>query len=128
MSNPDLLKYAQAALDPDLQRLERATQVLIDYGFSALESVRTHAFLINNVVGYVSQELQTQLESDEGQTPTYARLSEVLKSRSHRLPALSELRLSDEELDNDINFRYFIDCAIQGVAARKGHQEAPGTS
>ncbi len=128
LSNPDLLKYAQAALDPDLQRLERATQVLIDYGFSALEAVRTHAFLINNVVGYVSQELQTQLESDEGQTPTYARLAEILKSRSHRLPALSELRLGDEELDNDANFRYFIDCAIQGVAARQERKEMSDTS
>ena len=116
LQNPDLLKYAQAALDPEFERLERATKVLVDYGFSAREAVRAHAFLVNNVVGYVHQELQTIEQSNLGITPTYSRLSDILQKGSDQLPTLSGLKLDHDDLDRDANFHYFIRYAIEGIA------------
>lgn len=114
---PDLLKYAQAALDPEFERLERVTKVLVSYQFSAREAVRAHAFLVNNVVGYVHQELQTKEQSKSGATPTYSRLAEILKAGSDNLPTLSGLKLDQLDLDRDANFYYFIRYAIDGIAA-----------
>lgn len=119
LNNPDLLRYAQAALDPEFERLERATATLIEFGFKPREAVRAHAFLINNVVGYVHQELQSQLESNEGLTPTYSRLSKVLQTGSAELPTLSQLRLMHDDLDRDANFKFFIAYAIDGIAIHK---------
>lgn len=117
LQSPDLLKYAQAALDPGFERLERATRRLVEYGFEPREAVRAHAFLVNNVVGYVHQELQARQESNEGITPTYTRLSEILQSGSEGLPTLSGLNFNEEDLDRDANFRYFIVYAMEGIAA-----------
>ena len=117
LQSPDLLKYAQAALDPEFQRLERVTKVLVDYGFSAREAVRAHAFLMNNVVGYVHQELQTIEQSKIGVTPTYSGLSEILKGGSDELPTLSGLKLDHNDLDRNANFYYFIRYAVDGIAA-----------
>ncbi|MFT5260882.1 MAG: AcrR family transcriptional regulator [Arenicella sp.] len=116
LQTPDLLKYAQAALDPEFERLERVTKALVDYGFSAREAVRAHAFLVNNVVGYVHQELQTIEQSKAGATPTYSRLAEILKVGSDELPTLSGLKLDRDDLDRDANFFYFIRYAIDGIA------------
>ena len=116
LQNPDLLKYAQAALDPGFERLERATKTLVEYGFEPREAVRAHAFLVNNIVGYVHQELQTLQESSEGITPTYSRLSNLLQSGSDALPTLTGLNLDDNDLDRDANFHFFIAYAIDGIA------------
>lgn len=116
LDNPDLLRYAQAALDPGFERLEHATKTLVEYGFSPLEAVRAHAFLVNNVVGYVHQELQTLQDSNEGVTETYARLTDILQQGSDRLPTLTGLNLDDSDLDRDANFRYFIAYAVEGIA------------
>ncbi len=118
LQNPDLLTYAQGALDPDFRRLERATRILVEFEFEPREAVRAHAFLVNNVVGYVYQELQTELESEGGITPTYTRLAETLQSGSDRLPMLTDLHLDADDLDRDANFNFFIACAIEGIAAR----------
>ena len=125
LQNPDLLRYAQAALDPGFQRLERATKTLVEYGFEPREAVRAHAFLVNNIVGYVHQELQTLHESSEGITPTYSKLAHLLQSGSEKLPTLTGLNLDDVDLDRDANFQYFIAYAIDGIAA---HTKAKNSS
>ena len=115
MQNPDLLKYAQAALDPDFVRLEHATKILIEFGFSDLEAVRAHAFLINNVVGYVHQELQTRQQRRVGNTPVYQKLIEAVKSDPSRLPTLNKLNFDDNELDRDKNFAFFMRYAVDAI-------------
>ncbi|MDH3337347.1 MAG: TetR/AcrR family transcriptional regulator C-terminal domain-containing protein [Gammaproteobacteria bacterium] len=118
LETPDLLQYAQAALDPDFERLEQATKTLVEYGFSPREAARAHAFLVNTVVGYVHQELQTRAEIAGGSTPTYASLAETLRSDASSLPTLSSLSLDDDDFDLDTNFRYFVNYTIDGIAAR----------
>ena len=120
LQHPDLLKYAQAALDPRFHRLETATRILVDYGFTVIEAVRAHAFLINNVVGYVHQELQTKQQQLVGSTPIYLELVEAVQSDPDRLPTLNRLHLDDADLDNDTNFTYFIGYAIEGIQAHLG--------
>ncbi len=118
LDNPELLQYAQAALDPDFERLEKATKILVEFGFSPREAARAHAFLVNNVVGYVHQELQTRAEIAGGSTPTYARLAEKLETGTEELPTLSALSLDDDDFDLDTNFRYFVNYTVDGIAAR----------
>lgn len=120
LASPELLQYAQAALDPQFERLERATKILVGYGFTPREAARAHAFLVNNVVGYVNQESQTRAELAGGSTPTYARLAETLKSGAESLPMLSALSLEDDDFDLDTNFRYFVNYTIDGIATRSG--------
>jgi AcrR family transcriptional regulator len=117
LQHSDLLKYAQVALDPRFQRLEQATKVLIGYGFSAQEAVRAHAFLINNVVGYVHQELQTREQQGYGGIPVYLELIEALRSDPDKLPTLKQVRLEDDDIDNERNFKFFIGYAIEGIQA-----------
>lgn len=124
IENPALLQFAQAALDPDFKRLERATAVLVQFGFSPREAARAHAFLVNNVVGYVHQELQTRAEIADGSAPTYSRLAQTLKDDASALPTLSTLSLDDEDFDLDTNFRFFVSYMIDGIAARP---ESPTT-
>ena len=124
IANPELLQYAQAALDPDFERLEQATEILAAYGFAPREAARAHAFLVNNVVGYVHQELQTRAEIAGGSTPTYARLAETLKKGAESLPMLSALSLDDDDFDLDTNFRYFVNYTIDGIATRPGAPSA----
>lgn len=116
LQNPDLLKYAQAALDPRFYRLEHATKILIEFGFSDLEAVRAHAFLINNVVGYVHQELQTRQQLLVGNTPVYQKLIEAVKSDPSRLPTLNKLNFDDNELDRDKNYAFFMRYAVDAIA------------
>lgn len=120
LAHPELLQYAQGALDPDFERLELATEALVEYGFSPREAARAHAFLVNNIVGYVHQELQTRAEIAGGSTPTYARLAETLKAGTESLPTLSALSLDDDDFDLDTNFRYFVNYTIDGIATRPG--------
>ena len=117
LHNPDLLKYAQAALDPRFNRLEQATTVLMSYGFSAYGAISAHAFLINNVVGYVHQELQTKQQRLGGAVPVYMHLVEALKSEPERLPTLNKLNLDEQQLDSENNFNFFMRYALDGIAA-----------
>ena len=117
LNNPDLLKYAQAALDPRFYRLEQATKDLMKFGFTAYGAVSAHAFLINNVVGYVHQELQTQQQRLVGNTPVYMHLVEALMSEPERLPTLNKLNLDEEHLDSENNFAFFMRYAIDGIQA-----------
>lgn len=118
LQNPDLLKYAQAALDPRFYRLEQATKTLMDYGFSAHGAVSAHAFLMNNVVGYVHQELQTQQQRLIGNVPVYMHLVEALVSDPERLPMLNTLKLDEQQLDSENNFTFFMRYAIEGIEAQ----------
>ena len=115
LRNPTLLRYAQAALDPRFYRLEQATKVLLEYGFSLREAVRAHAFLVNNVVGYVHQELQTEEEKLRGSTPVYEKLAHALRADAEHLPTLTQLRLNNDDLDSETNFAYFMRYAIDGI-------------
>ncbi len=126
IANPELLQYAQAALDPDFERLEQATKHLVAYGFGPREAARAHAFLVNNVVGYVHQEMQTRAEIAGGSTPTYARLAQTLNEDSEQLPTLSALSLEDDDFDLDTNFRYFVNYTITGIATRPGAPAVEG--
>lgn len=119
-NNPELLQYAQAALDPDFERLEKATRVLVEFGFEPRDAARAHAFLVNNVVGYVHQEMGTRAQAAGGSTPTYTLLAETLKAGADSLPTLSALNLDDDDFDLDSNFRYFVNYTIGGIAARPG--------
>jgi AcrR family transcriptional regulator len=123
IANPELLQYAQAALDPNFERLEQAARILVEFGFDPREAARAHAFLVNNVVGYVHQELQTRAEIAGGSTPTYTYLAEFLKGGADALPTLSALSLEDDDFDLDTNFRYFVNYTIAGIAARPGTPE-----
>jgi AcrR family transcriptional regulator len=118
LDNPDLLRYAQGALDPDFERLELATKALVEFGFAPRDAARAHAFLVNNIVGYVHQEMQTRAEAAHGATPTYARLAATLKNGAESLPTLSGLSLDDDDFDLDANFRYFVNYTIDGIASR----------
>lgn len=118
LKNPDLLKYAQAALDPRFNRLEHAAKTLINFGFTAIEAVRAHAFLINNVVGYVHQELQTRQQRLVGNTPVYQRMIEAVKSEPDRLPTLNKLDFDDDDVDRDKNFAFFMRYAVDAINVR----------
>ncbi len=126
LQNPDLLKYAQAALDPRFYRLEHATKTLIDFGFSDLEAVRAHAFLINNVVGYVHQELQTRQQRLVGNTPVYQKLIEAVKSDPSRLPTLNKLNFDDDDVDRDKNYAFFMRYALDAIAVHFGSVKGSG--
>jgi len=128
LKDPDLLRYAQAALDPRFHRLEHATKALIEFGFTAREAVRAHAFLINNVVGYVHQELQTKQQQLTGSTPVYHKLIEALQSDPERLPTLNQLNLDDKDLDSNMNFVFFIRYAIEGIQAHRGDKNTKTTA
>ena len=116
LNNPDLLKYAQAGLDPRFRRLEQATRILIDYGFQGRHAISAHAFLINNVVGYVHQELQTRKQKSLGSTPVYQQLKDALQQGDESLPTLTTLQLDEDRLDEDNNFNFFLRYAIKGIA------------
>ena len=90
------------------------------FGFEPRDAARAHAFLVNNVVGYVHQEMGTRAQAAGGSTPTYTLLAETLKAGADSLPTLSALNLDDDDFDLDSNFRYFVNYTIGGIAARPG--------
>lgn len=120
LSHPDLLEFAQAAMDPDFENLEREARILVQYGFEPRAALLTHSFLITTITGYVHQELQTQLEADSGYTHYFARLFHNLDQHPDRLPTLHSVNLNQRAMDRDANFKAVIDYAIAGIAAQPG--------
>jgi AcrR family transcriptional regulator len=120
MEHPDLLDFVQAALDPDFDNLEREASILVSYGFEPRAALLAHSFLITTITGYVQQELQTLEEARAGFAPYYSRLFQKLDSQPERLPTLSNVNLSQRDLDRDLNFKAIINYAIAGIGAQKG--------
>ena len=77
--NPDLIEFADSALDPDFQRLEHATRILVGFGFDPRAAGFAHGFVINQVVGYVHQEQREAELSAQGRSAV-ARYVQALAS------------------------------------------------
>lgn len=120
MQHPDLLDFVQAALDPDFVNLEKEASILVAYGFEPRAALLAHSFLITTITGYVQQELQTIEEARSGYAPYYARLFQNLDSQPERLPTLSNVNLSQKDLDRDLNFKAIISYAIAGIGCQRG--------
>lgn len=120
IQHPDLLDFVQAALDPDFVNLEKEASILVAFGFEPRAALLAHSFLITTITGYVQQELQTIEEARAGYAPYYARLFQNLDAQPERLPTLSNVNLSQKDLDRDVNFKSVVNYAIAGIAAQKG--------
>lgn len=120
IQHPDLLDFAQAALDPDFVNLEKAAEILVKFGFEPRSAVMAHSFLITTITGYVHQELQTIEEARSGYAPYYTRLFQNLESHPERLPTLSSVNLSQKDLDRDLNFKAIINYAIAAIRVQPG--------
>lgn len=120
LQHPDLLDFVQAALDPDFVNLEKEASIMVEYGFEPRAALLAHSFLITTITGYVQQELQTIDEARNGYAPYYSRLFQNLDAYPDRLPTLSNVNLSQKDLDRDINFKSIIHYAISGIENQKG--------
>ncbi len=120
LRHPDLLDFVQAALDPDFVNLENEASIMVEFGFEPRAALLAHSFLITTITGYVQQELQTIEEARNGYAPYYSRLFQNLDAHPDRLPTLSNVNLSQKDLDRDVNFNAIINYAIAGIAAQKG--------
>ncbi|MEE2733390.1 TetR/AcrR family transcriptional regulator C-terminal domain-containing protein [Ketobacter sp.] len=125
LQHPDLLDFVQAALDPDFLNLEQEASILVDFGFEPRAALLAHSFLITTITGYVQQELQTIEEARSGYAPYYSRLFQNLDAHPDRLPTLSQVNLSQRDLDRDVNFKSIIHYAIAGIACQKGAPSDP---
>jgi AcrR family transcriptional regulator len=120
LQHPDLLDFVQAALDPDFLNLEQEASILVKFGFEPRAALLAHSFLITTITGYVQQELQTIEEARSGYAPYYSRLFQNLDANPEGLPTLSQVNLSQRDLDRDLNFKSIIHYAIAGIANQKG--------
>lgn len=125
LQHPDLLDFVQAALDPDFINLENEASILVEFGFEPRAALLAHSFLITTITGYVQQELQTIEEARAGYAPYYSRLFQNLDAHPDRLPTLSNVNLSQRDLDRDLNFKSIISYAVAGISAQKGAPKDP---
>jgi AcrR family transcriptional regulator len=123
--NPDLLEFAQSALDPDFQRLEHATHVLVDFGFEARTAGFAHALVMNHVVGFVHQERRDWEKVPRGQSAA-ARFVQALESdrEAGRLATLRSLELGPRDFDPDVAFERLLAIAIDGIGVQAGAARA----
>ncbi len=119
--NPDLIEFAQTALDPNFEGLERATQILVDYGFEPRAAGFAHVFLVNNVVGFVYQELREEEEARQGR-PALARFYQALEADRDigRLETLRSINLDPKEFEGDTAFNRFLRFTLDGIRAQPG--------
>jgi hypothetical protein len=119
--NPDLLEFANAALDPDFEGLERATQVLADFGFEPRAGVWAHSFLINQVVGFVEQELRDRADAEHGKA-AYQRLFQALEvaREDGRLAMLRSIDFHPKDFDGEAMFDLFLRYVIDGIRSQPG--------
>jgi hypothetical protein len=119
--DPDLLEFANAALDPDFEGLERATQVLVDFGFEPRAAVWAHSFLINQVVGFVAQELRDRADAERGKAASQ-RLFQALEDarQEGRLPMLRSLEFHPKDFEGEAMFDLFLEFVIDGIRAQPG--------
>ena len=109
----------------DFEGLEQATRTLIDFGFEPREAFLAYSYLLNQLVGFVHQELRNREDPQRG-FPNFARLYRALAESpaDDRLPTLRGLDLRTKEFEGDSIFDVFLDYLIGGIRARPG---APST-
>jgi len=124
--NPELVEHADASLDADFEGLEQATRTLIGFGFEPREAFLAYTYLLNQLVGFVQQELRNRADPERG-FPNFARLYRALAGAptDDRLPTLRRLDLRTKEFDGDEIFEVFLDFLLGGIRARPG---APPTN
>jgi AcrR family transcriptional regulator len=127
LASPDLMEFAGSALDPDFQRLEHATRVLVDFGFDARAAAFAHGFVINTVVGYVHQEHGEREQAARGNSDV-TRFVQALAADSDggALTMLRSVEFGPKDFDPDTAFERFLAYAIDGIAAQPGvpHQRS----
>ena len=125
LDKPELIEFANAALDPDFEGLERATQILAEFGFEPRAAVYAHSFLINQVIGFVHQELQDRDDAERGH-PAYLRLFRALEAgrEASRLVTLRGLDFHPKDFDGDVMFDTFLEYLVEGIGGRPGAPKA----
>jgi len=126
LDHPDLLDFAQAALDPNFEKLEEEASMLVEYGFEPRAALLAHSVLITTITGYVHQEMQTLSEAAAGYSHYYTRLFQNLDAHPERLPTLRSVNLSQRDLDRDLNFKALINYTIAGIASQPGAPKNDG--
>lgn len=120
-SHPDLIEFAHSALDPDFERLEHATRILVGFGFDPRAAGFAHGFVLNLVVGYVRQEEREAEQTAQGRSAV-ARYVQALEADRGvgRLATLERLELAPADFAPDAAFERFLRYAIDGIAAQPG--------
>ena len=123
--NPDLLDFAQSALDPDFHSVEHATRILVDFGFEARTAGFAHALVMNHVVGFVHQERRDRQKVARGQSVA-TRFVQALESdrETGRLETLRSLELGPRDFDPDVAFERLLTIAIDGIGVQPGAPRA----
>jgi AcrR family transcriptional regulator len=124
--NPDLLDFAQTALDPDFHRVEHATRILVDFGFEARTAGFAHALVMNHVVGFVHQERRDREKLARGQSAA-VRFVQALESdrESDGLATLRSLELAPRDFDPDVAFERLLAVVIDGIGVQPGAPRTP---
>ena len=121
LENPDLIEFAHSALDPDFERLEHATRILVGYGFDPRAAGFAHGFVINQVVGYVYQEQREAESTTQGRSAVARYVQALAADRGvGRLATLNRLALVAADFEPDAAFERFLRYAIDGIAAQPG--------
>lgn len=118
LENPDLIRFGQRAIDPELKNLNEVTRVLTEYGFEPRAAAFAHGFLVTTVIGYVVQDLEVRADAERGR-PAEGRWADALATakREGRLQALQQVALRPQDFDSDRTFETFLELAIGGIRA-----------
>jgi hypothetical protein len=120
-AHPDLIEFAHSALDPDFERLEHATRILVGLGFDPRAAGFAHGFVLNLVVGYVQQEEREAEQTAEGRSAIARYVQALAADRDvGRLATLKRLELAPADFEPDAAFERFLRYAIDGIAAQPG--------
>jgi hypothetical protein len=121
LDNPELVEHAATAFDPDFEGLDRSTRILIGYGFEPREAVSAYSFLVNQLIGYVAQELRIREGLANGVSP-YTMLVQAIErgAKEGRLATLRGIDFRAKDFDRDAVFSVFLDYLIDGIRARPG--------
>ncbi|MBY0279651.1 TetR/AcrR family transcriptional regulator C-terminal domain-containing protein [Candidatus Binatia bacterium] len=132
LENPDLIRFGQRAIDPELKNLDEVTRVLTEYGFEPRAAAFAHGFLVTTVIGYVVQDLEAMADAERGHSAErrWAEAQATAK-RAEQLPALQQVTLRPEDFDGDRTFETFLELAIGGIRASlppRAQRRRAGTS
>jgi hypothetical protein len=121
LASPDLMEFAQSALDPDYQRLEHATRVLVNFGFEARAAAVAHGFVINTVIGYVHEEHGEREQAAQGNSAVTRFVQALEADRDgEALTMLRSVEFGPKDFDPDAAFERFLKYAIDGISAQPG--------
>src|SRR5262249_5288938 len=122
--DPDLVEFADSALDPDFERLEHATRILVRFGLDPRSGGCAHGVLVDHLVGYVRQEQREAEASALGRSAAVRYAQALAADRGPaRLTALKSLALGPADFEPDAAFERFLRYAIDGIAAQPGAPE-----